>query len=267
MLVISIDGLNWKYASEIYKDLFKTQSSRMIRCDVRVFSMRGVSATPIGLTCAWSGERIKNLHPCFFTRFDDKYKKESFIWKDKNGNDLDLVWNHFKHPKFFEKVVGDSPYAGEQIWKFYHSLPNVKRVPCEELCIFAEAARKDYDLFWIHSSIVKGGVMFPGPYELGRLPALIPYDDIRKDKPLKKDVYLCGIRRYKEVIRWLEELSGGQTIVVTSDHGTLVDVNEPLAPQIDNIPLIVNRKIDLEEVRFQWNLKDLILKLKKTENI
>ena len=130
MIIITIDGLNWKYAKDIYKDLFKEQSMRMIRCDVRPFSIQGVSATPIGLTCLWSGERIKNLHPNFFTRFDDKYKKDSFIWEDRYGNNLDLIWKHFKKPKFFEKVVGDSPYAGEQIWKFYHNLEDfgVKRL-------------------------------------------------------------------------------------------------------------------------------------------
>ena len=91
MIVITIDGLNWKYAKEMFKGTFKEQSMRMIRCDVRPFSMQGVSATPIGLTCLWSGERIKNLHPDFFTRFDDKYKTESFKWEDRNGEPLDLV--------------------------------------------------------------------------------------------------------------------------------------------------------------------------------
>lgn len=264
MIVVSIDGLNWKYAKDILKDTFKEQSMRMIKCDVRPFSMRGVSATPIGLTCLWSGERIKRLHPDFFTRFTDKYKTESFIWEDRNGNPLDLVWDHFDKPKFYEKVVGDSPYAGEQVWKFYHSLEDkgVTRVPCEELCIFVEAFRRDYDLFWIHSSVIKGAVLFPGPYELGRLPSLKLYDDIRKDKVLKKDVYLWGIKRYKEVIRYLEELSGYDTMIITSDHGTLTDL--PFTnDQIDDIPVIVNRDVDLDDIRFQWDIKKLILRLKE----
>jgi len=264
MIIISIDGLNWKYAKDLYKDIFKEQSMRMIRCDVRPFSMQGVSATPIGLTCLWSGERIKNLHPDFFTRFTDKYKTESFIWEDRFGNKLDLVWDHFDKSKFFEKVVGDSPYSGEQVWKFYHSLEDkgVKRVPCEELCIFAEAARDDYDLFWIHSSIVKGAVMFPGPYELGRLPSLKTYDEIRKDKALKKEVYLWGVRRYREVIKYIEELSGYQTILITSDHGTLTDL--PFTnDQIDEIPLIVNRDVDLSDIKYQWDIKKCILRLKE----
>ena len=103
--------------------------------------------------------------------------------------------------------------------------------------------------------------MFPGPYEMGRIPSLIQYDTIRKDKNLKRKVYEFGIKRYKEVIRYIEELSGNQTILITSDHGTWVDLPYD-DTQIDEIPIIVNREIDLSDTNFQWNVKELILRLK-----
>ncbi len=265
MIVITVDGLNWKYAQEYYKDVFKKQSMKMIRCQVRPFAMQGANGTPIGLACLWSGEKIKNFHPSLYSKFEDKYKSESLQWLDKDGKPLDLIWNYFSNPKFYEKVCGDSPYYGEQYWKFYHNLP-VKRVPCEELCVFVETYRKDYDLFWIHSSIVKTGTLSIGPYELGRHPSIIPYDEIRKNKQLKHDVYVLAIRRYKEVIKYLEEISGNQTIIVTADHGTLTDI--PFTDeQIDEIPLIVNRDVDLTDINFQWDVKKLILRLKDAENI
>jgi hypothetical protein len=137
-----------------------------------------------------------------------------------------------------------------------------RKTECEEYCIFLETAKQDYDLFWIHTSIIKTGVMMPGPYEQGRIPSVIPYDQVRKDKPLKKSVYEFGLQRYKQVIRYLYGLCKPQeTFIITSDHGTLVDL--PMTPeQIDEIPLIVNKNVDLSDVNYQWDVKDLILRLK-----
>ena len=52
-----------------------------------------------------------------------------------------------------------------------------------------------------------------------------------------------------------------ETIIISSDHGTLVDM--PYSHnQIDEIPLIVNRDVDLDNFKYQWQVKELILKLK-----
>lgn len=268
MIVVTIDGLNFKYAQELLSDVFPKQSMKRLFCDVRFFTSQGqANATPLGLTCMWSGERVKNLHPNFFINFGKDNFNQPFKWLKRNGDPLDMIWDHIKPSKLYEKVIGDSPYVGEQYWKLYHSLEEkgVTRVPCEELCIFSEAARKDYEIFWIHTAIVKSGFPMPGPYEMGRVPSLIPYDTIRKDKTLKREVYTLGVKRYKEIIRYLQELRPNDVFMICSDHGTWVD-NEYTDDQIDYIPVIVNREIDLSDINGQWDIKKLVLRLKEMEN-
>jgi hypothetical protein len=138
----------------------------------------------------------------------------------------------------------------------------VKFAPCEELSIFSEVAKNDWDLFWIHTSIVKTGVLSIGPYEMGRHPAIIPYDEIRKDKQFKKEVFLIGVKRYREVCKYLLNIRPDEIIVISSDHGTWTDI--PYSDdQIDEIPVIVNRNIDLSNVNYQWDIKMLLLELQK----
>jgi len=263
MIVITVDGMNWKTASEVYKDTFHKQSMKMIKCNVRMLtSPYGTNATPPGLVTLWSGINTKKLHSNIFRKSFEDGSLIEFI--DINGNPLDMVWNHFNRSKLYEKCLGPNPYKNNEVyWKHYQNLfkLNVKFVSCEEMCIFSESIKKDYDLFWIHTSIVKSAVMVPSPYEGGRIPSLIPYDTIRKDKSLKKEVYMMGIRRYREVIKYLAEMNPDQSILITSDHGTLVDL--PYSDeQIDEIPLIVNREVDLSDVNYQWDIKNLILRLK-----
>ena len=70
-----------------------------------------------------------------------------------------------------------------------------------------------------------------------------------------------GITRYKQIIRYLQEMRPNETIVISSDHGTWTEPNYS-DDQIDEIPLIVNRDIDLDDIRFQWDIKKLLLRLK-----
>lgn len=239
----------------------------MIQCNVRsLTNYRNANATPPGLACLWSGLNPSKLNDEFYISFGKDKFNQPFRWLDNKNMPLDLVFSHFKNPKIYEKVIGDSPYTGEQYWKLYKSLEDlgVRRVSCEELCIFPEAVKDDYDLFWIHTSIVKTAVMMPGPYEMGRHPAIVPYDTIRKDKEWKRRVFRTGVIRYKQVLRYFEEMRPDEIIIVSSDHGTMTDT--PFTTnQIDEIPLIVNRNVDLSNTHFQWDVKNLILKMREHE--
>ena len=265
MIVITVDGLNWKYAKDMYKDIFPEQSMRMIRSNVRSFTNTpdGGSPTTVGLTCMWSGKHIKNLSDEIRST---KHKDNVPIkWVDRNGKKLDLIWDYFDKPKFSFRHQGPNWLDDyKEFFVHFHSLENVKRTPSDEMCIFAEASKDDWDFFWIHTAIVKGGVFLPGCYDKGRIPSLITYDEIRKDKKLKRDVYLFGARRYVEVIKWLQDIRPNDIFVISADHGTMTDI--PFTPeQIDEIPLIVNRKIDLEDINYQWDFKKLLLRLKEME--
>jgi hypothetical protein len=262
MIIVTIDGLCYEYAKKLLSDVFPKQSMTKIKCDVRRYSSRGQgNPTTLGLGCLWSGRRIREFDKNMFYKVSDENRPVE--WKLKNGKDLDLIFNHFKNPKFYEKVAGPSPYHNYETYqKEYNNIP-AKKVECEEYCIFNETAKRDYDLFWIHTSIIKTGVLMPGPYEQGRIPSVIPYDKIRRDKPLKKKVYEFGINRYKQAIKYLQELAEpNETFIISSDHGTMVDV--PFNPkQIDEIPLIINKDIDLKNINYQWDLKDFILSQKE----
>jgi len=260
MIVITVDGLNWRAAEKFYKDLFPVQSMKKIYNNVRRFSHKG-NPTTLGLGCLWSGEPISKFHENLYYKVSEENR--AVEWKLKNGQPMDLIFNHFSSPKFYEKVAGPSPYHNFETYQHEYDNVPAKKVECEEYCIFLETAKRDYDLFWIHTSIIKTGVMMPGPYEQGRIPSVIPYDVIRKDKELKKKVYEFGIKRYKQVIRYLTELARKDEIfIITSDHGTMMDI--PFTEdQIDEIPLIVNGKVDLSDIHYQSDVKKLILRLKK----
>lgn len=263
MIIVTIDGMNWQTAKDIYKDTFPKQSMKKILCNVRGLTQpTKTNATPPGLTTLWSGVKSKNLHSNIFRKSFEDNSPIEFL--DRKGNKLDLIWEHFDRCKLYEKVIGPNPYNdNKEYWVHYHNLKKlgVKFVPSEELCIFNETVKDDYDLFWIHTSIVKGAVFFPGPYEHGRIPSILQYDVIRKDKELKRAVYMMGIRRYKEVVKYLSEMRPDEIIVISSDHGTWTDMPYTHS-QIDEIPLIVNRDVDLDDIKFQWDIKKLLLRLK-----
>lgn len=262
MILITVDGLNHLYAQKYYNNIFPKQSIKMIKNNVRMFAPAG--PTGLGLACLWSGEKIKNFDRNLFMNMteEDNHPKK-FIKKD--GKPMDLIWHHFKNTKYYEKSVGPSPYDdNREYWKQYDKLKElgVKFCPCEELSIFSEIAKQDYDFFHIHSAIIKFGTFSCGPYEQGRNPGLLTYDEIRHNKALKKKVYEFGIRRYVEVIKYLQQLTKpDELFVISSDHGTMVDL--PFTPnQIDDIPIIINRKVNLSDIKYQWNVKRLLLRLK-----
>src|SRR4030042_7093538 len=107
MIVITVDGLNWKYAQKYYTNLFKNQSMTMIKSDVRYFSDKG-NPTTLGLGCLWSGKKIKTFNESIYYKVSEENRPVD--WKLKDGTDMDLVFSHFKNSKFYEKVAGSSPY-------------------------------------------------------------------------------------------------------------------------------------------------------------
>jgi len=271
MIIITVDGLNWKYAKEYYNNIFKEQSMRMIKCNVRMFTNKplfdgGPTAGPtaVGLACMWSGEKIKNFDKnILMAKYDEDNKPYKYIKKD--GTPMDMVWNHFDNGKFYIKHQGPNWMDNHKEMFLHYSDIKAKRCPSDELCIFNEAVKKDYDLFWIHSAIIKGGVFMTGCYEQGRIPTLMQYDEIRKDKVFKREVYIFSIRRYVEVIKWLQEMCPNETFIISADHGTMTDI--PFTPnQVDEIPIIINKKMDLSPYNYQWDFKQFILDAKEKFN-
>ena len=68
------------------------------------------------------------------------------------------------------------------------------------------------------------------------------------------------IRRFGYLLHCIEQMTN-DVIIVCSDHGTNLGGEDP-AKVIDELPLIVNREIDLSKINYQWDIKSLILKLK-----
>jgi hypothetical protein len=225
----------------------------------------------LGLACLWAGTKIKNFHANIYNRVNPVNKsqeEDNYAIRYINAQDepLDLVFNYFKRCKVFISGHGPNPHCnGEEWFKFFSQIPNCKELPCEEMGLLYEVAKHDWDLFWIHTSICKTANPWPGPYEQGRVPSLIPYDTIRKDKKLKKEVFEFGVMRMKYIIRCIQEMCPDETIVISSDHGSnLESVFKP--EYIDDIFVIVNKEIDMVNVNFQWEVKDLLLRLKEEQD-
>ena len=269
MIVITIDGVNWEVASKMLHDLFPKQTMKMIKCNVREYSDTPEKGQPtvLGLACLWSGKRIKFFHSNIFNRVNPVNKNQeednyAIKYIDANEEPLDLVFNHFGRCKTFISGHGPNPHCNmQEYFKFFSEIPNCKELPCEEMSLLYEVAKKDWDLFWIHTSICKTANPWPGPYEQGRVPSLIPYDIIRKDKQLKRKVFEFGIMRMKYIIRCIQEMCPGETIVTSSDHGSNLDIQ--FKPEsIDEIFVIINREIDLAKYEFQWDIKNLLLEVR-----
>lgn len=268
MIVITIDGVNYETATELLSDLFKVQSMTKIKCDVRPWSDSPDKGQPtmLGLCCMWTGERIRNFDRNMHARVNPKYNENwNLDFKNKRGDPLDLVFDHFNNVKLFVTQQGANPYYNnEQYFKHFTNIKNTTLLPSEELSVFPAFYSKDYDLLWIHSGIVKMGVFQHGPYEQGRMPACIPFDEIRKDKTLKRKVHYFAVNRYKFVIQHCFEPFTDDIIVVSSDHGTgLSDEFDP--KEVDEIFVIVNREVDLSDIKYQWDIKKLLLRLKEIE--
>jgi len=265
MIIITIDGLNWDTANKYCKDIFENQNMKKIKNNVRLFTNTPDSGQPtlVGLTCLWSGEKIRNFDKNLFARVNPKYNENyKLSFKDKSGNDFDLIFNYFNKPKIQLSHHGGNPYSNnEKYFKYWTTLePKVRICPSEEWCIIPELLKKDYDFFHIHTEIGKIGVLQHGPYEQGRMPACIPYDQIRQDKELKKEVYLFGLKRWIFIIKEYLSKMIDDTIIITADHGTSLE--KIFKPEyIDDIPLIINRDVDLSNVTYQWELKNFIVDL------
>jgi len=268
MIVVSIDGVNYETASNILGDLFKTQSMTKIKCDVRPWSDTTEKGQPtiLGLSCMWTGKRIKQFSRNMHARVNKIYNENwNLDYKDKNGNDMDTIFDHFNNVKLFVTQQGTNPYCNNEVWfKHFDNIRNTTLLPSEELSIFPEFYKKDYDLLFIHSGIVKMGVFQHGPYEQGRMPACVPFSEIRKDKSLKRKVHYFAVNRYKFVIQYCFEPYTDDIIIVTSDHGS--GLHDQFNPnEVDEIFVIVNRDVDLSDIKYQWDIKKLMLRLKEME--
>jgi len=268
MIVVTIDGVNYETATDLLSDLFKVQSMTKIKCDVRPWSDSPEKGQPtiLGLSCMWTGERIRNFSRNMHARVNKKYNENwNLDFKDRNGENMDTIFDHFKNVKLFVTQQGTNPYKNNEVWfKHFDNIRNTTLLPSEELSIFPTFYKKDYDLFWLHTGIVKMGVFQHGPYEQGRMPACIPFDQIRKDKSFKRRVHYFAVNRYKFVIQECFVPFTDDIIVVSSDHGSgLHDQFD--YKEVDEIFVIVNRKVDLSDIKYQWDIKKLILRLKEQE--
>jgi hypothetical protein len=269
MIVIGIDGINWEIAEKWLKDLFPIQTMKMIKCNVREFSDTPEKGQPtvLGLACSWAGEKIKKfdsniynrLNPVNKTQEEDNY---AIRYIDADGKDLDLIFNHFKRNKIFVSGHGPNPHCDmKEHFIYFSKVPNAFEMPSEEMAFFYEVWKDDWDLFWFHTSICKTAGPWPGPYEQGKVPSLIPYDIIRKDKELKKKVFEFGVMRMKYIIKCVHEMRPNDIIVVTTDHGSNLDTTYK-QESIDDIFILVNKDINMDDINFQWDVKKLLLRLK-----
>ena len=267
MIVVSLDGLRYDYAHKYLQNLFPEQSMKMIRNTVRTWTSTPGMGQPtvVGLVSLWSGERPKNFHPNLLHHIDPKYNKNiPYEFKTKDGKDMDLIWNHIDKGYFLCNAWGKNPYANDE--KFFVHMDNLPAElrPTDELGFWRDVVTLDYDLYWYHCTIMEYGFIKHGPYEQGRNPVAIPYQEWRKDKEFKRKVYMFGLNRFRFMMEMLQDMCPNETIIVTSDHGTGLEIPIP-ASAIDEIPIIVNRKIDLDKINYQWDVKGLLLKINENE--
>lgn len=263
MIVITLDGLRWDMADKHLRDIFPNQSMRMIKNTVRVHTATPGQGQPtvVGLVSLWSGVRPKLFDSNLLYHIDPKYNKNiPYEFITKNGAYMDLVWDHFDKNYFLCNAWGPNPMANYE--KFFVHMDNVPAElrPTDELGFWRDIATLDYDLYWYHCTMMEYGFIKHGPYEQGRNPVAKPYHEWRKDKPFKKKVYEFGIKRFRFMMDMLQDMTD-EVIIITSDHGTGLEMPVP-AEAIDNIPIIVNRNVDLSDINYQWDVKKLILRLK-----
>jgi len=282
LIIITIDGLNWKVAKEYFMDLFPVQSTRMVKNNVRVYTNTAEMGSPtvVGLFCLWTGRKPRDFHPSVFARLGKiklGFKEENYPIKfiDKQNKEMDTIFNYFDKCKIQGTHNGPCPYLDDWIQSdkdttnesyflsFTNLADNVIQLESEDLVQFREFAIKDWDLLHIHTGIGKLGILQPGPYEQCNLYAVNEYEHHRRDKADKKRIWINGMIRYKYVIQHIiNDMIKDEVVIVTADHGTMLD--EPLTPeQIDDVPLIVNKKVDLSDINYQWDIKKLILRLKE----
>jgi len=262
MIVITGDGLRWDYAQKYLSDVFKEQTMKMIKCDVRMFSQTKEQASPTmsGLTCMWGGLRTKMFYKPRYGRMDEDATNEPLEFVDNKGNEIDSIFNYFDKCRMLYAACGENPYNDNKIYyKQLSEIKNLEMCPSEEFGLFMELM-KPYDIFWYHSDFAKRGIFVPGAINATPNPVAIPFSTFRHDKQKKREVYEFMMKRFRYLLYCIEEMTD-DIIVVSADHGTSFG-NESLEDSIDSIPLIVNRKVDLSDIRFQWDIKKLLLRLK-----
>ena len=263
MIIITLDGLRHDYAEEYLKDIFPVESRKKIKNTVQYHTNTPGKGQPtvVGLVSMWSGVRPKYFHENLMHHIDPKYNQNiPYEFKLNNDKPMDLIWDHFKKGYLLTNAWGPNPMCNnEQCFAHMDNLPCNRR-PCDELGFWRDIATLDYDLYWFHCTYIEYGFIKHGPYEQGRNPVVRPYSEWRRDKDFKKQVYTFSLKRFRFMIDMLNSMTD-DIIIITSDHGTGLDYNMK-QEDIDDIPVIVNRDVDLSDINFQWDIKRLILRLK-----
>jgi len=85
MIVVSIDGLNWKYAKKYFTNFFPEQSMKKVKTNVRFFSNKG-NPTTLGLGCLWSGKKIKSFDNNMYYKVSEENR--AVEWKLR----MEKIW-------------------------------------------------------------------------------------------------------------------------------------------------------------------------------
>ena len=262
MIVISIDGLPYSFAKKYLSDTFKVQTMKSIKSNVIKYTNTPDKGQPtlVGLTCLWTGENPRVFDKNLMCQINPKYNQNYPVKLiKKNGDKMDCIFEHFNISKFYSTTWGPNPLANNEIYfKHFTEIPNLELLPTEENTMLYELT-KPYDLIWWHTGTTISGSLRYGPYEQGEHPLIKPYREWRKDKSFKEIVWTLAVRRFKYLMQCIEDMTN-DIIIVTTDHGTLLsDLNQN---DLYNIPVIVNRDVNLDDVNYQWDIKNLLLRLK-----
>lgn len=263
MIVITLDGLRWDFAHEYLKDIFPKQSMRMIKNNVQYYTNVPGKGQPttVGLVTMWSGLQPKYFHENLMHHIDPIYNQNiPYEYLDIDGKPMDLVWDHFKKNYLLINAWGPNPMVNNE--KFFNHMDKVPAElrPTDELGFWRDIVTLDYDLYWFHCTYVEYGYIKQGPYQQGINPVVREYKDWRHDKEFKRNVYTFAIKRFKFMMNMLNDMTD-DVVIITSDHGTGLD-NQIKPEDLDEIPIIVNRDVDLSDINYQWDMKKLILRLK-----
>ena len=263
MIVFTIDGLPYSFAEKYLNDTFKTQTMKKIKSNVIRYTNTPQQGQPtlVGLVCLWTGENPSKFDKNLMCQINPKLNQNypvKLIRKD--GSKMDCIFEHFNISKLYTTTWGPNPYCNNEIYfKHFTELPNVELIPTEENTMVYELT-KPYDLVWWHTGTTISGSLRYGPYEQGEHPLINPYRNWRTDKQFKEVVWKLAVNRFKYLIQCIEKMTN-DVIVITTDHGTLLsDMNQM---DLYEIPLIINKDVDLSDVKYQWDIKDFLLKIKE----
>jgi len=262
MIVITIDGMPYKLAKRCLEDTFKAQTMKEIKCNISKYTNTPEKGQPtlVGLVCLWTGTNPSQFDKNLMCQINPKLNQNYPVKLiKKNGDKMDSIFEHFNISKLYTTTWGPNPFSNNEIYfKHFTEIPNLELLPTEENTMLYEVT-KPYDLIWWHTGITIAGSLRFGPYEQGEHPLINPYRNWRHDKKKKEEVFEFSIRRFKYLMQCLEKMTN-DIIIVSTDHGTYLSDMNP--EDLYNIPIIVNRDVDLSKVNFQWDIKDFLLELK-----